>query len=625
MLGSNCLMNTSKISRFFLTLCLCCSTTLIAQQEQVDSHVSHGASLFGELKYPADFTHFDYVNPDAPKGGRLRLDAIGTFDSFNPFILQGTAAPWTNLFVYETLLSDADDEPSTMYGQVAESVEIPEDYSWVIYNLREDARFHDGHPITAEDFIFTLDILREEGAPLYGFYYQNIVEAEALSEHSIRFTFDETGNRELPMITGQLYALPKHYWEGTDENGNPRDFSRSSLEPPLGSGPYRIGRFEPGRFVEFQRVEDYWGEDLPVNVGQFNFDTVRIDFYRDDEVALQAFFADEYDIRFENTARNWATAYDRPPVRDGSIIREEMPYILPVNANMFFMNLRKEKFSDARVRRALGLAFNFEWINRNIFYGQYERVTSVWNNSPLASTGLPSEAELELLEPFRDQLPEQVFTSVYEPPVSDGTETNRNNLFRALQLLQQAGWQLQGGQLVDSEGNPFVIEFLTVTQSFERIFQPYIRDLEKLGIQGSIRLVDPAQYAERVQTGDYDVISLTKTNTLSPGNEQRDDWGSEAADSPGSANYGGVKNPVVDYLIEEIVYAPNREALVTATHALDRVLLWNFYTVPGWTSPTNRYAYWDRFGRPEELPEYHPGGSGMSGIPWLWWSKEAEQ
>lgn len=613
---------TMRRAGLLLAICLTGSGLALAQQE-VASHVSHGASLFGSIKYPPDFPHFDYVNPDTPKGGRLRIAAIGTFDSFNPFIIQGTPDIWTLRLAYQTLLQDSYDEPSTMYGGLAESVEIPDDYSWVIYTLREGARFNDGTPITPEDIIYTLDLLREKGAPLYRFYYQNIVAAEALDDRRIRFTFDETGNRELPMITGQLYALPKHYWEGVDANGQPRDFSRSSLERPLGSGPYRVGRFEPGRFIEYERVEDWWAEDLPVNVGQYNFDVIRVDFYRDADVALQAFFGDEYDIRVENVARNWATAYDRPAVRDGRIKLEEIPYVLPVNAQMYVMNLRKPKFSDRRVRQALGLAFNFEWINENIFYGQYERVRSFWNNSPLASSGLPSEAELELLEPYRDQLPEEVFTEVYEPPVSDGTQTNRNNLYRALQLLQEAGWQLRNGKLVDSNGNPFEIEFLIVSQSSERILQPYIRDLEKLGITGTIRFVDSSQYTERVQNGDFDIFSIVKTNSLSPGNEQRDDWGSAAADSPGSSNYGGVKNPVVDALIEKIIFAPDRESLVTATHALDRVLLWNYYTIPAWTTTVDRYAYWDRFGQTDELPEFHPGASSLSGIPYLWWSLEA--
>jgi microcin C transport system substrate-binding protein len=597
--------------------------TALAQNDDPVTRVAHGASLFGSIRYPADFPYFDYVNPDAPKGGRLRISAMGTFDSFNSYTIQGTPATWTAL-LYDTLLVDAYDEPASMYGLLAESVEIPDDYSWVIYTLREGARFSDGTPVTADDIVFSLDLLREKGAPAYRFYYQNIVSAEALDERRIRFDFDETGNRELPLITGQLPALPRHYWEGVDANGAPRDFSRSSLEIPLGSGPYRITRFEQGRYVEFVRNEDYWARDLPVNRGQYNFDLIRVDYYRDEDVALQAFFADEYDLRLENIARNWATAYDRPPVRNGLIKLEEMPYVLPISAQVYVLNLRREKFSDRRVRQALGLAFNFEWLNENIFYGQYERISSYWNNSPLAATGLPSAGELELLEPYRDQLPEEVFTTEYSPPVSDGTETNRNNLFRALQLMQEAGWRLESGSLVDANGEPFEIEFLITSQSFERVLQPYLRDLEKIGIYGSIRLVDTAQYAERVESGDFDVFSYVGTNSLSPGNEQRDRWGSEAAGEPGSRNYGGVRNPVVDALIDRIIYASDREALVTATHALDRVLLWNYYTIPAWTATRDRYAYWDRFGKTDSLPEYHPGASSLSAIPYLWWSREAE-
>lgn len=611
------------LASLLVVISLALPVAATAQDAGTKSTVAHGASLFGNLKYPSDFSHFDYVNPNAPKRGRLRIASLGTFDSFNSYIVQGTPASWMG-FLYDTLLVDAWDEPSTMYGLLAESVEIPDDYSWVIYTLRDNAHFNDGTPVTPDDIVFSLNLLREKGAPFYGFYYQNIVSAEALDDRRIKFTFDETGNRELPMITGQLPALPKHYWEGTDENGQPRDFSRSSLVPPLGSGPYRIGRFEPGRFVEFVRVDDYWAKDLRVNIGQYNFDTIRLDYYRDTDVELQAFFADEYDLRYENVARNWATAYDRPAVRSGMIKREILPHVLPIEAQVYCLNLRRDKFADRRVRQALGLAFNFEWINQNIFYGQYERVQSYWNNSELAATGLPSAAELELLNPFKDQLPEEVFTQEYHPPVSDGTETNRNNLYRALQLLQEAGWKLSGGKLVNAAGEPFEIEFLTSSQTQERIIQPYLRDLEKLGITGSIRLADAAQYTERVQNGDFDVFSYVIVNSLSPGNEQRDAWGSAAADRPGSRNYGGVKSPVVDALIEDIIFAPNRQSLVTATHALDRVLLWNYYTIPAWTATGDRYAYWDRFDHPDALPEYHPGPGSLSGIPQLWWSREAE-
>jgi len=595
-------------------------------QDETASRILYGASLVGDLKYPANFTHFDYVNPEAPKGGRIRLQGpAGSFDSFNGFIVQGTPEVWANYLIYETLFTDSYDQPSTMYGAIAESMEIPEDNSWVIFRLREDARFHDGVPITAADLVFTLGLLREKGDPFYSSYYHNIASVEAIDAHTLKFTFDEVGNRELPFIVGQLPALPKHYWEGKDENGEPRDFSRSSLEPPLGSGPYRVARFEAGRYVEYERVEDYWARDLPINVGRFNFDVIRVDYYRDDAVALEAFFADEYDVRLELSARNWATAYDRPPVRSGSVLRERLPYVEPITAQSFVLNLRREKFADPRVRQALGLSFNFEWLKTNIFYGEYERVLSYFHGSELAATGLPSAAELELLEPYRDRLPAEVFTTAYAPPVGDGTETNRNNLFRALQLLQAAGWQLRDGALVDAAGNPFEIEFLLDTESFERVVQPWIRDLEKLGIRGTIRLVDAAQYVQRVQNHDFDVFSYVVGNSLSPGNEQRDMWASAAADEPGSRNYGGVRNPVVDELIEKLIVAPDRQSLIAASHALDRVLLWNYYMVPAWTSNDRRYALWDRFGRPEVDIEFGPSGTYMSGIPVLWWSTEAGQ
>jgi microcin C transport system substrate-binding protein len=594
-------------------------------QDGAGTRVMHGASLVDELKYPAGFKHFDYVNPDAPKGGRIRVQApLASFDSFNGYIVQGTPEVWASHLLYETLMTDAYDQPSTMYGGIAESLELPADYSWVVFRLRAGARFHDGKPITAEDFVFTLKLLREKGAPVYASYYKNVVSAEALDARTLKFSFDEKGNRELPFIMGQLPALPKHYWEGRDSAGQPRDFARSSLEPPLGSGPYRLGRFEAGRYAEYERVKDYWGRDLPVNLGRFNFDVIRVDYYRDDDVALQAFFADEYDVRIEMSARNWATGYDRPAVQDGRVVRQRLPYVEPITAQSFSLNLRREKFADRRVRQALGLAFNFEWLKTNIFYGEYERVRSYFHNSELAARGLPSPAELELLEPYRAELPSELFTTEYSPPVSDGTETNRNNLLRALQLLQQAGWKLQGGALVDAAGKPFEIEFLLDSSSFERIIQPYIRDLEKLGIRGSIRIVDSAQYIQRVQAGDFDVFSYVVANTLSPGNEQRDHWSSAAAGEPGSRNFGGVRNPVVDALIEKLIFAPDRAALVAATRAMDRVLLWNYYTIPAWTSTDSRYAYWDRFGRPPVNIEFGPSGTYTSGIAELWWSKEAE-
>jgi microcin C transport system substrate-binding protein len=565
------------------------------------------------------------VNPDAPKGGRLRVQGpIGSFDSFNGYIVQGAPDVWANYLLYETLMSDSFDQPSTMYGEIAESLEMPNDYSSVTFKLREEARFNDGKPITAADFVFTLKLLREKGNPFYASYYKNVVSAEAIDAQTLKFTFDEKGNRELPFIMGQLPALPKHFWEGRDAAGQARDFGRSSLEPPLGSGPYKIGRFEAGRFVEYERIKDHWSRDLPVNVGRFNFDVIRVDYYRDEDVSLQAFFADEYDVRFENSARNWATAYDHPAVQSGRIVQQRLPYVEPITAQSFSLNLRREKFADRRVRQALGLAFNFEWQKTNIFYGEYERVRSYFHNSELAASGLPSPAELELLEPYRKDLPPELFTTEYAPPVSDGTETNRNNLLRALQLLQQAGWQLRNGALVDSAGRPFEIEFLFDSSTFERVTQPYIRDLEKLGIRGTIRIVDSAQYIARVQAHDFDVFMYVVGNSLSPGNEQRDFWSSAAADEPGSRNYGGVKNPVVDAMIDELIFAPNRAALVAATRALDRVLLWNYYTIPAWTSTDTRVAYWDRFGRPAVNVQFGPSATFTSGIADLWWSKEAE-
>ncbi len=592
---------------------LAAPTIAVDSEVVFNTRTTHALSLFGTAKYPEDFQHFDYVNPDAPKGGRVRLIGMGSFDSLHPFVTQGNSALGLGR-IYDTLISRSLDEPATQYGLLAESIEIPDDYSWVTYTLREGARWHDGTPVTPEDVIFSLNILKDKGQPFYRFYYQNVVEARKVGERSVKFIFGEAGNRELPLITGELVIFPKHYWEATDEDGNPRDFSKSTLEPPLGSGPYRVGKFEPGRFIEFERVEDYWGAALPINIGQHNFDYIRYEYYRDSEVSLTALFADEYDIRVENSAKMWATRYDAPPVKDGRIKKELIADQNPAPMQGWFINTRRDKFKDRRVREALSLAFNFEWANKQLFYGQYVRLNSYFDNSKLASHGLPTAQELALLEPYRDQLPEEVFTKEFRAPQTDGSGTYRANLAKAIELLGQAGWSIRDGLMTNDEtGQPLTIEFLLVQPSFERVVQPYLRDLEKIGIEGSIRLVDVAQYENRYESADFDLIVFSAPQSLSPGNEQREYWGSEAADRQGSRNVAGVKDPVVDGLIEKIIFAADREALTTAVHALDRVLLWGHYVVPQWYASGDRYAYWDRFGRPENVPPYDPG------IPDIWW------
>ncbi len=576
---------------------------------------THALSLFGDVKYGPDFKHFDYVNPEAPKGGRARLHTIGGFDNLNQFTIAGTPAIGLG-FVYDMLMGGSLDEPGTEYSLVAESVEVPSDFSWVTYTLRENVYFHDGEPIKPEDVIFSLNTLKEKGRPQYRFYYANIVRAEKIGDRQVKFTFDQSGNRELPQITGQLVVLPKHYWEGTGPDGEPRDFSKTTLEPPLGSGPYRIRKVDVNRSISYERVENYWGADLPINVGHYNFDELRFEYYRDREIALTAFLADDYDIRGEFTSKNWATRYDVPPVKKGFVKREFIPSNYPLRMQAFAFNSRLSKFGDPRVREAIGLAYNFEWANKYLFYGIYKRINSYFEPSELSARGLPSEAELELLEPFRDQLPDDVFTKEFRAPVTDGTGKYRKNLVKALELLSDAGWSLKDGTMTNDEtGEALTIEFLIVQPTFERVIQPYLRDLERIGIRGTIRPVDTSQYINRRDKFDFEMMVHSQGQSLSPGNEQREYWGSEAADREGSDNVMGISDPVVDALIDKIIFARNREELVTATQALDRVLLWGHYVVPHWYSGGTYYAYWDRFGRPEIVPPY------SDGVPTIWWYK----
>lgn len=566
---------------------------------------AHAIAMHGEPKYGPDFSHFDYVNPDAPKGGELRLGAEGTFDSFNPYIPRGTPAAGAGAAI-ESLMTSSADEPFTEYGLIAESIETPPDRSWVIFTLRPEARWHDGEPITADDVIFSLETLKTKGHPFYRFYYQSIVEAEKLGERKVRFTFAEGDNRELPLIAGQLPILPKHYWES-------RDFARTTLEPPLGSGPYRVADFEPGRFVTLERVEDYWGKDLPVNRGQNNFDIIRTDYYRDATVIREALKAGAIDYRLENQAKAWALDYDTPAVASGALKKTEFEHERPTGMQAFVMNSRRPIFSDERVRQALAYAFDFEWTNRTLFFGLYARTKSYFSNSELAAEGLPGPRELELLEPYRDRLPPEVFTKVYEPPSTDGTGWPRENLRRAFALLEEAGWVVRDMRLVNAEtGRPMSFEILLVSPAFERIVLPFVRNLGRLGIDARVRLVDQSQYINRLRDFDFDMIVSVWGQSDSPGNEQRDFWGSDAAQQPGSRNYAGVSDPVVDDLIDLVISAPDRESLVARTRALDRVLLWHHYVIPNWHSRVDRIIYWDKFQQPEITPK---NGTDTS----YWW------
>jgi microcin C transport system substrate-binding protein len=585
--------------RLHLGLALFAGVVLaLAPASRADSgaSVSHAIAMHGEPKYGPDFTHFDYVNPRAPKGGELRLAAEGSFDSFNPYIPRGTAAAGAaNLF--ESLLVGSADEPFTEYGLLAESIEVPRDRSWAVFTLRPEARWHDGRPVSVEDVIFSLETLKKQGHPFYRFYYQAIARAEPAGERKVRFTFAGGDNREMPLIAGQLPILPRHYWEG-------RDFSRTTLEPPLGSGPYRVAAFETGRYVVLERVREYWGRELPVNRGMHNFDRIRYDYFRDATVIREAVKAGSIDLRFENQAKAWALDYDTPAVRQGSLRMNEFENQRPSGMQGFAMNTRRSIFQDPRVRHALAHAFDFEWSNRNLFFGQYKRTESYFSNSELASSGLPAPEELKLLEPWRGRIPDEVFRREYRPPSTDGSGWPRENLGRAFELLRDAGWVVRDMQLVHAEtGQPFSFEILLVSSGFERIVLPYVRNLRRLGIDARVRLVDSSQYVNRLRAFDFDMIVSVWGQSNSPGNEQRDFWSSAAAEAPGSRNYAGIANPAVDALIEAIIAAPEREALVHRVRALDRVLLWSHAVVPNWHSPVDRVVFWDKFGYPEPPPD----------------------
>lgn len=562
--------------------------------------IGHAQAMHGEPKYALDFKHFDYTDPRALKGGEVLLAEIGSFDNLNPFILKGVAAAGLSR-LFDTLTAHSDDEAFSEYGLLAETIEIPEDRSWVSYVLRAQARFHDGSPVTVEDVIFTLNVLKTKGHPFYRAYYANVTKAEKVGERKVKFSFSGGYNRELPLIVGQLPVLPKAYWKN-------RDFSKTTLQAPLGSGPYTVSSVDPGRSITYRRNPDYWAADLAVNVGRNNFDVIRHDYYRDSTVALEAFKAGEYDFRQENVAKNWATAYDNPALRQGLIKKENIRHQQPTGMQGFVFNTRQAIFKDPRVRQAIGYAFDFEWTNKNLFYGTYTRTKSYYSNSELASEDRPSATELRILEPYRGRIPDPVYTKVYQPPATDGSGNPRANLRQALRLLNEAGWQIKNGRLAHREsGEALRFELLLVSPSFERVALPFKRNLKRIGIEMSVRTVDSAQYEHRVEDFDFDMVVITLGQSISPGNEQRDYWNSSKADVPGSRNLAGIKDPVVDELVEQLIAAPDRQGLITLTKALDRVLLWNHYVIPHWHLRQFRVAYWDKFARPEKSPKYALG------------------
>jgi microcin C transport system substrate-binding protein len=589
------------------------SLLVVPASAQEEPQHRHAVSLIGTPKYPADFQHFDYVNPDAPKGGLVRMADIGSFDSLNPILYRGESAAGLGL-IYETLMQDSLEEPSTSYGLIAEWASYPPDFSSVTFKLRDEARWQDGTPIAPEDVVYSLEI-NKAANPRMGLYYKNVAKAEATGPNQVTFTFDVKGNRELPMIMGQLTILPKHYWTGKDANGNQRDPLKTTLEPPLGSGPYRIKQMTPGRTISYERVADYWGKDLPVNRGQWNFDTIRFDYYRDETVAFEGFKAGNLDYWQEASSKNWATAYDFAAVRDGLIKRQEVETERSQPMQCFVFNVRRPQFQDRRVRKAFALAFDFEWANKNLFFGQYARVGSYFQGTELAAPAEPPQGrELEILNEVKDQVPPEVFTTVHTNPANNSPDDLRGNLRKAVQLLKEAGYEVKDGVLIDTKtGKQLTVEFLLVSPLFERIVQPYIANLQRLGIKATLRMVDSAQYTRRLNVFDYDIVVGNFAQSDSPGNEQRDFWGSEAAGREGSQNLIGIKDPTIDKLVDHVIFAKNREELVAATHALDRVLLWNDFVVPQWFSPKVRIAYWNRYGQPAKLPGLTPG------FMQVWW------
>ena len=580
----------------------------------------HGLSLFGEVKYPPGFAHFEYANPQAPKDGRARQIALGTFDNFNMVVagVKGALAAGIEL-TSDTLMTPALDEVSTQYGLLAESVAYPDDFSSAIYRLRANAKWHDGNPLTAEDVIYSFEAFKQND-PRYSAYYRHVAKLAQTDEHEVTFYFDQPGNRELPQIVGQVNVVSKVWWEGTGNAGDKRDITTTTLVPPLGSGPYRIKEFVAGRSIVYERVKDYWGHGLNVNVGQNNFDELRFEYFRDSSIAIEAFKADQVDWRTESNAKDWATAYDFPAVSDERVIKEEFPIRSRGIMQAFVFNLRRDQFKDPRIREAFNLAFDFEAMNRQFFFGQYERIGSFFESTELAARDLPQGLELQILNGLRDQLPAEVFKMPFKNPVGGSAEATRANLHHATRLLREAGFVVRNQVLVNGKtGEPLTVEFLVEAPQYERIVLFYKASLKRLGIDATVRTVDQAQYENRLRGFDFDVVISAWPQSLSPGNEQRGYWGSRAADQVGSRNLAGIRNPAVDALIDRVIFAKTRRELVAATRALDRVLLWNHYVVPQWTYSKERTLRWNRFGRPNKMPEF-----GAAAFPTIWWWDESK-
>lgn len=604
--------------RYRVGVFLACLAVLVGQPARSQEALRHGVSLTGELRYPAGFAHFDYVNPGAPKGGELKLAATGTYDTFNPVLEKGEAAPGLTL-VFDTLMKESEDEVSTSYGLLAEGVSYPEDVSFATFRLRAEARWADGKPVTPDDVIFSFEKSKELN-PLYTSYYRHVVALEKTGDRDVTFRFDEKHNKELPMILGQFQILPKHWWEGVGPDGKPRDINRTTLEPVMGSGPYRIAEFKAGATLRYELRDDYWAKDLNVNVGQNNFRSIAYTMFGDLDVQFEAFRSGNTDYWVETKAARWATGFDFPAVKDGRVKREELPNPYRATGIMQALvpNMRREIFKDRRVREALNYAFDFEELNRTVFYGAYKRVDSFFFGTELASRGLPEGRELEMLNEVKDKVPAEVFTTPYANPVGGTPQAQRDNLRKAVALLKDAGYEIRGGRMVNAAtGAPLGFEILLSNPMLEVVAVPYSEVLRKIGIDARVRTVDDSQYANRARSFDYDMTWVVWGQTLNPGNEQRDFWSSSSKDKEGSRNYAGIADPAVDALIDKVIFAGNRDDLLAATRALDRVLLANDYVVPLYYGGVARIAYWDKFDRPAELPTY------STGFPTIWWSKAA--
>ncbi len=589
-----------------------------------------GAATVGEPKYKEGFARFDYVNPDAPKGGDIRLGVMGTFDSLNPVLARGDAAaglagPPARAYaasvglLFETLMKPSMDEINSEYGLLAEAIAYPDDFSYVKFRLRPEAKWADGTPVTPEDVVFSFDMAKKHD-PQKEFYYKHVIKAEKTADREVTFSFDEANNRELPHIVGSLLIIPKHWWEGQGPNSQPRDISKTTLEIPMASGPYRIAAMTPGSSIRYELRDDYWGKDLNVNVGQNNFRRFTFSYFADLDVAFEAFRSGNSNYRWENSAKRWATSYDFPAVKDGRIKLETLKNDDRDSGVMvgFITNLRRGKFQDVHVREALNYAFDFEELKRTIFYNQYDRVDSYFFGSELASFGLPQGRELEILNEMKDRVPPEVFTTPYKNPVGGDPAKMRDNLRRAIGLFKEAGYELKGTRMVNSKtGEPFSFEILLDGTTIERVALPFAQNLKKIGVDARVRTVDASQFTNRWRSRDFDVIYLGWQQSLNPGNEQAEYWGSDSAKRDGSQNFAGISDPGIDALIRRIILAKDRAELVATTKVLDRVLLANHFVVPSYTSRESRIAYSSDLTHPENLPEYGVG------FPAIWWSKSA--